>query len=166
MRQEKTAAAKQLDSGFRVTLIIWGAILASLGAYLVVCRLVGPTLPVTTDPGFPIDTIRYALYGITLIILFGVHFLRKIMLKANPQTLNPPPGGSPATRAVARYTVAVVVTSALLECIGIFGVVLFLLSRDTSSLYQLLLISAAAMIHFRPRKEELTNLLANTNANL
>jgi len=35
---------------------------------------------------------------------------------------------------------------------------LFFLGKDSMTLYQLIIISAAAMVYFRPRKEELLNL--------
>jgi hypothetical protein len=87
-----------------------------------------------------------------------MNHIRKFLL--NPERS----GGRPARTTsaqhpeITKYTTVVVITSALLESIGIYGVVLFLLARDTRLLYQLLMISAAAMIYFRPRKEKLLAL--------
>lgn len=60
--------------------------------------------------------------------------------------------------AVGRYTVVIIILAALSESIGIYGVVLFLISKNSLVLYQFITISAAAMIYFRPRKEELLQL--------
>lgn len=153
---EEQKEMKQLETGWRVILMIWGAILASLGIYLVVCLVVEKELQIKLDPDFPLDTLKYSLFGVSFFTLFLVHYIRKFLLRAG----NSSQTSSPQHPAIAKYSVAVVITSALLESIGIYGVVLFLISKDTLSLYQLLIISAAAMIHFRPRKNELLNLAA------
>jgi hypothetical protein len=43
----------------------------------------------------------------------------------------------------------------LSESIGVAGVVLFYLFKDSATLYQFLIFSSIAMFYFRPRKEEL-----------
>jgi hypothetical protein len=57
--------------------------------------------------------------------------------------------------AAAKYTTALVVAMALSESIGIYGLVLFFLSKDSLTLYLFILMSAIAMFYYRPRKEEL-----------
>ena len=154
MNEEQTET-QQLDTGWKIILVIWGAILASLGMYLVVCLfIIGKELKIDIDPNLPLEKIKYALFGASFITLFAVHYLRKFLLKDKKPSQTP----SPQHPAVARYTVIVVITSAILESIGIYGIILFLLAKDTLSLYQLLIISAVAMIHFRPRKDELSKL--------
>lgn len=149
---------KQLDTGWRVILMIWGAILASLGVYLFVCIYFENSLEINNNSEFPIEKLKYVLFGSSCITLFVVYYLRAFLLRPNSSFVNSAKMSSPQHPAVAKYTVAVVITSALLESIGIYGVVLFLLSKDARSLYQLLIISAVAMIFFRPRKEELLNI--------
>jgi hypothetical protein len=156
---------KQLDTGWRVIFIIWGAILASLGIYLVVCISIEKELHVNMGPDFPLETLRYALFGVSIATLFVVHFLRKFLLKTSNSTSNSTHTSSAQHPAVGKYATTVVITSALLESIGIYGVVLFLIAKDTLSLYQLLIVSAAAMIHFRPRKDELLSLAAQMEQN-
>jgi hypothetical protein len=133
-------------------------ILASLLIYLVICIAIEENLHTNTDPTFPLETIRYALFGASLLTLIAVYFLRKILLKRGVTAPGARQTSSTQHLALAKYTVAVVATSALLESIGIYGVVLFLLAKDSRSLYQLLILSAAAMIYFRPRKDELMYL--------
>jgi hypothetical protein len=48
---------------------------------------------------------------------------------------------------------------AMSESIGIFGLVLFLLAKNPTDLYLLILISAAAMLIYRPRKDDVIGLL-------
>lgn len=150
---------KKLDSGFLVILIIWGAIFASLGIYLGVCLVLGDTFPGAAGDDFPLATLRYALFGISVVTLVVVHFLRGFMLE-HPGFVRGSGAGPVAQHpAVARYTVIVIITSALLESIGIYGLILFLLAKDALSLYQLLGLSAVAMLFYRPKKEELLELV-------
>nr|WP_319394595.1 hypothetical protein [uncultured Desulfobacter sp.] len=149
---------KRLLSGWRIVLIIWGAILGSLGVYLIVCLNIETALQVNIGPDFPLATLKYALFGVACVTVVVVYILRKFLLNSGRSIVNSTQAASAQHPALAKYTTAVVITSALLESIGIYGVVLFLLAKDTRSLYQLLSISAAAMIYFRPRKEELLNL--------
>lgn len=155
---EEQNETKQLDTGWRVVLVIWGVILASLGVYLFVCIYIEKSLQININPELPVKKLKYALFGISCITLFLVYYLRKFLVRPNSSVVNSIKMSSPQHPAVAKYTVAVVITSALLESIGIYGVVLFLLAKDVLSLYQLLIISAVAMLYFRPRREELLNI--------
>ena len=151
---------KQFDSGWIVVLLIWGAILASLGVYLVICSIVGRNLQINLDSDFPLGTLKYALFVVSFITLLAVYYLRKLLLRPTNAISSSTQTSPDRNPALAKYTVAIIITSALLESIAIYGVVLFFLAKDTSSLYQLLFISAAAMLFFRPRKSELLNLAA------
>ena len=162
---EEQNEMRQLDRGWRGILLIWGAILASLGIYLVICiTIIKDQLQISIDPNLPIEKIKYALFGVSFTTLFLVHYLRKFLLKISNSAVNSKQSQSTQHPAVGKYTVAVIITSVLLESIGIYGVVLFLMAKDTLSLYQLLIISAVAMIYFRPRKDELLNLSAQIKA--
>jgi hypothetical protein len=163
MYEEQNKRAR-LEAGWRVILVIWGVMLASLGIYIVICINIEKSIQINTDPSFPLKTIRYALFGVSCITLFVVYCLRKFLMKPNISIANSRQMSSNQHPAVGKYTVAILMTSGLLESIGIYGVVLFLWAKDTSSLYQLVIISAAAMLFFRPRKEELFNLAAHMNA--
>jgi len=77
---EEQKEMKQLDTGWRIALLIWGAILASLGIYLAVCIILEKELQVNIDPKLPLETIKYALFGVSFITLFVVHYLRKFLL--------------------------------------------------------------------------------------
>lgn len=162
--QENEMEMKQIDSGWRVILVLWGAILASLGVYLVVCIVMEKKLLINISPNLPMETIKIALFGVSFITLFVVNYLRKFLLRSGNSFGNSSQPSSPQHPAVGKYTVIVIITSALLESIGIYGVVLFFMAKDTLSLYQLVIMSALAMIYFRPRKDELLNLAAQMKA--
>jgi hypothetical protein len=155
---------KRLDAGWRGIFMIWGVILASLGVHLIVCINVEEIVQVNISPDFPLTTLRYVLFVMACVTIVGVYFFRKFLLSTGRSSVNSMEMSSAQHPAIARYTTVVVVTSALLESIGIYGILLFFLAKDTRSLYQLLIISAAAMIYFRPRKEELINMAKQIKA--
>ena len=59
---------------------------------------------------------------------------------------------------VGQYIPAVITTLALAESIGIYGLLLFLLGGDFKTLYTFIIVSALAMIFYRPKREELERL--------
>ena len=147
---------EQLEKGIKTLYIIWLAMLASLGVYLGICEFLKKDWPLDIDPSLPIETIRYALAAVSGATLMGSYFFRrhliqnKVFFKPSSTTLR-----QRQHPAVARYTVAVVVSLALAESVGIYGFVLFLLSKDSLILYQFMGISTVAMIYFKPDKDEL-----------
>lgn len=147
---------KQLNTGWKIILLVWGSILISLGIYLFVCIMIEKDLQKTVGSDFPLETFKYILLGISFFTLIAVRFLRKFLLRPGSSGRTSP-GQHPA---VGRYMIATVIISALLESIGIYGLVIFLMVQDHMALYQFLIISAAGMIYHRPRKEELFNLAA------
>ncbi len=151
---------QQLNTAWKVIGIIWGALFASLAIHVAVCYLVEDQL--VPEAGFPLETMRFALYGVSAATLVVAYYLRRAMLKPGKRSSPSTAGHRPAAQiqhpAAGKYLTAMIVASALSESIGIYGVVLFFLSKDWSALYQFMIVSAAAMLYFRPRKEELFGL--------
>jgi hypothetical protein len=56
------------------------------------------------------------------------------------------------------YTTAVIVSLALCDSIGLFGLVLFMLGDSFPTLHVFIGISALAMYFYRPKREELETL--------
>jgi hypothetical protein len=61
--------------------------------------------------------------------------------------------------ALQKYSAATIVALAMSESIGIYGLVLFFLGKNPTDLYLLILVSAAAMLVYRPRKDEMLSLV-------
>ncbi len=154
---------EQLDKAWTVIKIIWGALLASLGVYVAVCEYMKDQLRPTTD--FPLETMKLVLYGVSFFTLIVIHFIRRMMLKTAGSGLFSAFVQSPSVQhpTAGRYLSVVIVSMALCESIGIYGLVLFFMSKDSLVLYQFIIISAAAMLYFRPRKEELLQLAEDMN---
>jgi hypothetical protein len=138
-------------------MVIWVALLSSLGFYLVICMAVGNQIPVSME-GPRLEIIKYALFGISVLTLAGAWLFRKLLMGKIARPVNDSSFQSETHPAVAKYLIAIIIVMALSESVGIYGMVLFFISKDTMSLYQLMILSAAAMILFRPKKEELIDI--------
>ena len=153
----------QLDKGWTVIMIIWAALLASIGFYLVLAKILGNQINAAPGPDFPVATFKLILYIVSLATLVVTYFVRKAMLNATGLSIGPA-GKSQQHPALGKYTVIIIVSLALSESIAIYGLVLFFIARETMALYQLMIISAAAMIYYRPKKEELLALAEKMKA--
>jgi hypothetical protein len=132
-----------------------GALVGSLASYILVCKLAEDQLrPMNSD--FQFETLRNVLYFVSAITLLGVFFIRKAMLAVSSRNAAFIFGQASSIQhpAAAKYMFATIVSMVLCETIGIFGIVLFFLSRDSFALYQFIIISAVAMFFYRPYKEE------------
>jgi F0F1-type ATP synthase membrane subunit c/vacuolar-type H+-ATPase subunit K len=143
--------------------IIWAAIFGSLFIYAIICHQWGVNIRHTIGPNFPLDLMRNVLYGVAISTLILTHFLRKFLLAgrssgSESMSLNPP---TPSTQSspTGKYVVAMVVSLALSESIGVYGLVLFFVGESFRTLYIFLGISALAMFLYRPKREELETLV-------
>ncbi len=71
----------QLDKAWMVIRIIWGALVGSLVIYLLVCKLIEDQLKPAVD--FPFVTMKYALFGVSIMTFFITSFVRKAILKSS-----------------------------------------------------------------------------------
>lgn len=130
--------------------IVWIAMLAALPIYAAAGLLAAPTLPpVLGAEAFGI--LRRVLYVAAAAILLSIGRVRRLVRGGEPPA--PGPGGIPASPSPRAFA-AVIVSLAMCESVAIFGLVLYLLGRNTTDLFLLLGISAAAMIQHRPRAGE------------
>ena len=150
-----------------VTWIIWSAMLVTLLIYVFICHLVGDGIRQSISPDFPLTMLRNVLGGIGLITLFMAHFVRRFIL--TPRT-----GGSESmsskspplkdqSEVMGKYTAAMLLSLAFCESIAIFGMVLYFLGDSFQTLYIFTGISALGMFHYRPKQEEIINLVAATH---
>jgi len=154
------------EKGFRVLWIIWAAMLGSLFIYVVICHQWGDQLRPTMSPNFPLDVMRNILYGIALVTLLLTHFVRKLILHRRAGAPQPVSSHAPRMTSqptpLARYSIAMIVSLALSESIGIYGFVLFVLGDSFQTLHIFIGISAIAMVYYRPKREEFETLTTAT----
>ncbi|MDH4318529.1 MAG: hypothetical protein OEV64_09085 [Desulfobulbaceae bacterium] len=145
---------ERVDKGWLLILVIWSAILLTLALYIGLCYFIKIPSDSAKIPADVLTKIRYILLGISVAELFIIRFVRKLALKVRAGE-EVDACGSGQHPAVAKYFAATLVSAALAESIAIYGVVIYFMSGDVSLLYPFVIIAAAAMLYFRPRKDEL-----------
>ena len=149
----------ELEKGLRILWIIWAFMLGSLLVYVFICHQVGEEIRGNTSPDFPIGLLKHIFYGVVIVTLFLVHFLRRFMLtgrfSSSEAKLFKSASISNQPSLLAKYKIAVVISLALCESIGIYGLVLFFLGDDLQNLYIFITVSALSMFFYRPKMEEL-----------
>jgi hypothetical protein len=153
--ENKMIAEQEMDPGLRTLKIIWSAMLMSVAVYLVVGLVVAPRMP-SAFTGDTFATLRMALYILGFATLIAARYIRKLILGREDRSVDP--AQVQPSSLMAKYTSAVIASLAVCESVGIYGLVLFFLGRNSTDLYVLLGISAAALFYYRPRKEELAGL--------
>ncbi len=147
---------QELDKRLMTLRIIWFAMLMSLGIYLFVGIQVGTNVHSSINED-TLDILRTVLYAMAFAILIATRYLRKLILSGKSQVSQPAQILKYA--ALQKYSAATIVALAMSESIGIYGLILFFLGKNSTDLYLLILISAAAMVMYRPRKDEMLNLV-------
>jgi len=139
----------KLRAAYRVAVIIGLAMMASFLVYAAIVGILekdpsglrnAPVLP-----GSQVETIKFALIGVTAVLFFVIRvFNTRIlnaegeqgkMLDSRPRLI---PGVAPE---FGRLTTTAIVTYALCETPAIFGLVLFFIGRNASDFHLFLLIS-------------------------
>ena len=147
---------QELEKGLLTLKIVWIAMLASLAMYLFVGLLVSANIKSSLDAD-TFKTIKTVLYAAAPAVMFATRFVRNLVLSRKGRQTQPNPAFPNST--LQKYVSATIVALAMSESIGIFGLVLFFLGKNLMDLYLLLLISAAAMFIYRPRKEEMAGMM-------
>ena len=142
--------------------IMWAGFFASLCIYVLICHLAGDGIRLTATTNIPLDLIRNLLYGVSISTLFLTRFLRKFMLaersgSSGPTSLNPQLNSNQSS-PISKYAIAMIVSLALSESIGVYGLVLFLLGDNFRTLHIFIGISAIGMFFYRPKRDEIETL--------
>ena len=153
--QSQAALSKKL----RTLRIIWSAMLGSLAVYLFICLQFEDALRQPLREDFPLGIFKNALCVVTAIEILAIAFVRKLMLKAASQgsAENKHPDADP----LARYTVIVVLSLAIADSIGIYGLILFILGAGFQTLYIFIFLAALMMFWHRPKTAEYEALVNN-----
>ena len=150
------------ERGLQTLWIIWAAMLGSLLVYVFLCHQFGEGIRRTESHDLPLGLIRNILSVVALVTLFLTHFIRKRMLAgrfgSSGAGLFKPGAVSNQPSLLVHYTTAVIVSLALCDSVGLFGLVLFMLGDSFRTLHIFIGISALAMYFYRPKREELETL--------
>ena len=151
-----------IEKGMQLLWIIWAAILGSLLVYIFICHQLGDEIRGNVDSNFPIDTLKYALYLVVFVTLIIIYFFRKKMFSGDfgrsDKSIPSLKLSTSQAPFLSRYTTGMIVSLALSESIGIYGLILFFLGDKYETLYIFIGISAISMFFCRPKREELEKL--------
>ncbi len=142
-------ADQEINNRLLILKIIWVAMLVSLVINLCVGLYVVANFPPLVREDL-VGMLRTAFYVLSFIIFIAIRYVRKLFLaqgQYNPssQTLQRP--------TFQRYMTATIVSLAMSEGIGIFGLFLFFMGKNPMDLYLLIGLSAVAMFLYRPKRD-------------
>jgi flagellar basal body-associated protein FliL len=146
---------EQLKADLVIPWIILGVMLVMLAALLIVCLTLGEQIqqPLPEAQRVLIRTIFY----IVAIITFPLtNLIRYIQLRLN-QTM--PFSHGTVNEAKSRYLVTIIVSMSLIESVGVFGLVMFILGDNVNTLYIFTGLSALGLFLYRPKVEEYTRIV-------
>ncbi len=141
----------RLNADLKIAWFVTGLMLAMLATYLIVCHALGSQLQQPLPEAQRV-LIRTVLYGIAIVTFPVANLLRHIQLRLN-QTM---PGNNPAKN---RYLMTVIVSLSLIESIGVFGFIMFILGDDFNTLYIFTCMSALGIFLYRPKLDEYTSII-------
>ncbi|MGJ0489771.1 hypothetical protein [Methylobacter sp.] len=147
---------EQSKSDLILPWIVVVMMLVMLVAYVVMCHLFGEQLQQPL-PQNQRELIRTILYAIAIVTFPLTNLIRHIQLRLN-QTM---PGDTPSK---SRYLLTVTVSMVLIESVGIFGFIMFILGDDFNTLYIFTGLSALGMFLYRPKPDEYYGIIEARNA--
>jgi hypothetical protein len=140
---------------FFMAWVIMAALVVSQAVYIGLCHGLGAEIRHVINPEQRV-LVRSILYGVTIMLFPLTTLTRHILCRLN-QTM---PGDKPAPQ---RYLSTVMVSLAIMEIVGVFGLVMFVLGDDFNTLY---IFSGLACLGFflqRPKDEEYQAIVAALN---
>jgi hypothetical protein len=146
----------QLKSDLFLPWLIQGVMLTSLVVYVIVCITLGDQIQQPL-PETQRVLIRTILYIVAIVTFPMTNLLRYIQLRLN-QTM-PFSNLDPEGEAKKRYLVTVIVSMSLIESVGIFGFIMFILGDNFNTLYIFTGLSALGLFLYRPKLEEYARIL-------
>ena len=146
----------QLKSDLFLPWLIQGVMLASLVVYIIVCITLGDQIQQPLPEAQRI-LIRTILYVVAIVTFPMTNLLRYIQLSLN-QTM-PFSSIEPEVEAKKRYLVTVIVSMSLIESVGIFGFVMFVLGDNFNTLYIFTGLSALGLFLYRPKVHEYAGIV-------
>jgi hypothetical protein len=151
---------EEIGRGLKILNAIWLAMLASLAIYMILALQLQSEVKTSMDAD-TFAVLRSVLYTIALATLLLTRYVWKRVLSAKKGQEEPPRRSIyPLLKpALQRYSSAMMVALAMLESIGIYGFILFMLGKNNTDLCLLIFASAAAMCMYRPKRDEIVAIL-------
>jgi hypothetical protein len=148
---------KQLNSDLLLPWIVVGTMLLMLVATIMVCHVLGEQIQ-QVMPENQRATLRTLLYAVAIVTFPLTNLIRHIQLRLN-QTM-PCPDTHYQQHAKSRYLLTIIVSMSLVEVVGMFGLVMFIVGDSFNTLYILTGLSVLGLFLYRPKTDEYANIIA------
>jgi hypothetical protein len=140
-------------------MIIWVAIFASLFIYLIIVIAAGKGIRKGSSGLLPIPIFRNILICVAVVEVFIIQIFRRLLISTSAvHRLDESNIPSSQIPVVIQYSNFIIISCALAESIGIYGLILYFLGANITTLYLFLGASALVMVYHHPKKDELVNL--------
>ncbi len=147
---------EQLKSDLILPWVIAGIMMVTVVTLVSVCIIFGGQIQQPLPEAQRV-LIRTILYVLAIVTFPMTNLIRHIQLRLN-QTM-PYSHEAPIGVAKKRYLVTVIVSLSLIESVGIFGFVMFILGDNFNSLYIFSGLSALGLFLYRPKVNEYVSIV-------
>ncbi len=148
---------EQLKTDLILPWLIVGMMLAMLAAYTVICHTLGERIQQPL-PEAQRGLIRTVLYTVAIVTFPLTNLIRHIQLRLN-QTMPPRSHTAHENDAKRRYLTTIIVSMALIESVGIFGLVMFVLGDGFNTLHIFIGLSVLGLFLYRPKADEYLEII-------
>lgn len=154
----------EIKKWLRKIWIGWAALLYTLFVYVRLCSMKESDIPYFAAAKLPLDTIKYICFGIGIVSLYFAYQYRRRWLRNGNVKLS--------SRVVERadrikkppiflkYASDVLFTGGISVVSGFLGLLYLFISKDWRTLYISIVISAIALIYFKPNVREFEQYLS------
>jgi hypothetical protein len=149
---------KQLQSDLTLPWVIVGMMLSMLAAYIVICHSLGEQLQQPL-PETQRVLIRTVLYAVAIVTFPLTNLIRHIQLRLNQTMPRSRTAHGANADAKRRYLATIIVSMSLIEAIGVFGLVMFILGDGFNTLYIFTGLSALGLFLYRPKTDEYSEIV-------
>jgi hypothetical protein len=152
---------EQLKSDLILPWLIQGFMLATLATFFIICVAYGDQIQEPLPEAQRV-LIRTILYIVAIATFPMTNLIRHIQLRLN-QTM-PYSRDTPRLEAKKRYLVTIIVSMSLIESVGIFGFVMFILGDGFNTFFIFSGLSALGMFLYRPKMDEYARIVETLTA--
>ena len=158
---ENPIEPEQLKPDLILPWLVVGMMLIMLAAYIIVCHVLGGRLQQPLPEGQRV-LVRTVFYALAIVTFPLTNLIRHVQLRLN-QTM-PCPQVTHRSIAKSRYLLTIIISMSLIEVVGIFGLVMFVLGDNFNTLYIFTGLSALGLFLYRPKTDEYAEIIAAITA--
>jgi hypothetical protein len=154
---------EQLKDVLRKAWIVWAAMFCSLPIALMACITMADKLKSFAVQDLPFSISRNILLVLSAVIFIMIGNIRRFQLHGKSiaqRAARTAPAERGPDQILLKYMSVLLISLVLSEVIGVFGVLMFILSADVQPLYLFIALSAMAMLMHCPKFSEIQDIAA------